>query len=121
MDYLAQGSSQPMLTDLEKRKSPRKPLRQRVTLGTAEHGIFQGKTLDISVGGLSVMIPVSLATRTVCVVRFELMVDGRLVRFIGNGKVAHCSCAGMDGFRVGMQFQVDDPKLLPSLSRFLAM
>jgi hypothetical protein len=121
MDYLAQGSSQPIVTDLEKRKSPRKPLRQRITIGTVEHGILQGQTLDISVGGLSVMSPISMATRTLCVVRFELLVDGRLVRFFGNGKVANCCCAGMDGFRIGMQFQVDDPKLLPSLNRFLAM
>jgi PilZ domain len=121
MDYLAQGSSPPMPIDLEKRRSPRKPMRQRVMIGTVGHGIFQGQTLDISAGGLSVMIPFALATRTVCAVRFELMVDGRLVCFFGNGKVAHCSCAGMEGFRVGMQFQVDDPKLLPSLNKFLAM
>ena len=121
MDYIAQGASPTVANDAEKRRSPRKPMRQRVTIGTAVHGIVQGHSRDISAGGLSVMLPVALATNTLCAVRFELMIDGRLVRFSGTGKVAHCSCSGMDGFRVGMQFQLDDPKLMSPLNRFLSI
>lgn len=121
MDYIAKGLLPALANDAEKRRTPRKPMRQRVTIGTAGHGIVQGQTIDISVGGLSVMLPVALPTSTPCAVRFELMIDGRLVRFAGSGKVIHCSLAGMNGFRVGMKFQVDDPKLSPALARFLSI
>jgi hypothetical protein len=95
-------------------------MRQRITLGTTTHGIVQGHTRDISAGGLSVMIPVGIALNAVCVVHFELMVDGRLVRFSGTGKVIHSSLAGMEGFRVGMKLQLNDAKLLMALERFMA-
>jgi hypothetical protein len=121
MDYFAQGSAPKIASGADKRIAPRKPMRQKIVLGTAEHGIVQGQTRDISASGLSVMSPVALANNTVCAVRFELMVDGRLVRFSGHGKTVHCSLAGMEGFRVGMRLQIDDAKLLMSLDKFISM
>jgi PilZ domain len=121
MDYSAKYYVPQPTTGADQRRSPRKPMRQKISLGTANHGIVQGHTRDISASGLSVMIPVALATNAVCAVRFELMVDGRLIRFSGHGKIVHCSCAGMDGFRVGMQLQLDDPRLLPLLEKFMSV
>jgi len=95
-------------------------MRQRVSLGTPEHGIIQGQTRDVSAGGVSVITPVALRINTVCAVRFDLLVDGRLVRFSGHGKVMHCSLAGMEGFRLGMQLKIDDAKQTAALAMFMS-
>jgi PilZ domain len=121
MDYSAQGSAPVITAAVDNRKSPRKPMRQRITLGTTSHGIVQGHTRDISAGGLSVMIPISLTINAVCVVHFELMVDGRLVHFSGSAKIVHCALSGMDGFRVGMKLHLNDAKLVTALERFISM
>lgn len=120
MDYSAQYYAPPVTTGADQRRSPRKPMRQRISLGTAKHGIVQGQTRDISASGLSVMVPVALANLTVCAVHFDLIVDNRLIRFSGHGKIVHCSCAGMEGFRIGMQLQLD-AQLLTSLEKFMVM
>ena len=120
MDYLAQTSPQALLGGAERRKSPRKTCRRPATVGTAAQGIIRGDTCDISVGGLSVMLPIALAVGTQCAVRFELFIDGVLVRVAGEGCVMNCSCSGLNGFRIGMNFKVPDAKVQTLLSVFAA-
>lgn len=120
MDYYSQATAHYLLTGAEQRKSPRKPLRREVSIGNTCHGIVRGHTLDISKGGLSVMVPMALAINSSCAIRFELFVDGTLLRVAGNGRVVNCSCAGMEGFRVGMKLKVQDPHLQMLLDDFIA-
>lgn len=119
MDYYTQTSPLHLLQNTEQRKRPRKPMRRQVSVGDTYRGIVRGHTLDMSEDGLSVMLPVALAVNSSCAVRFELFVDGNLVRVAGAGKIVHCSCVGMEGFRVGMRFNVQDPHVQPLLSEFL--
>lgn len=119
MDYYTQASPHHLLQDTEQRRSPRKPVRQKVSIGSTGHGIIRGHTIDISVGGLSIMIPMALPLDSLCAVRFDLFVEGSLVRFAGTGQVAHCSCVGMQGFRIGMKFKLQDPNLQSHLNTFL--
>ena len=121
MDYSAQGIAPLLESGADQRRNPRKPLRLKVSLGTARNGIVQGQTRDISQDGLSVIIPVSLANNMVCAVRFEVLVDGQVVRFSGHGKVIHCSLAGMEGFRIGMKLHLDDAKMQASLEKFMSL
>jgi PilZ domain len=120
MDCYPQASPRHLLNTVEQRKSARKKIRRQVIIDIADHGIIRGSTVDISVGGLSVMIPVALAANSRCSVRFELLIDGALVRFAGIGQVANCSCVGMQGFRIGMKFEVKEPKLLSVLTAFVS-
>jgi hypothetical protein len=121
MYYSAQGSAPLPSTGADKRRSPRKAIRQRISLGTAKQGIVQGQTRDVSASGLSAMMPSALPNGALCAVRFDLIVDNKVMRFSGHGKIVHCSCAGMEGFRVGMQLQLDDPKLTNALNKFISM
>jgi hypothetical protein len=119
MDFYTTASSVTVATGAEQRKSPRKPLKRSVSVGTHAQGIVRGHTCDISMGGLSVMIPVALAVDTLCAIRFDLFIDGNLVRISGAGKVAYCSCSGLDGFRIGLRFMPQDAKSQTQLNTFL--
>ncbi len=120
MDHFIQPSDPTPSVEGERRRNPRKSLRQRVTIGTAAHGILQGHTVDFSVGGLSVFLSVPLDVNTHCSVHFNLLICGSTVHMVGAGKVINCTCSGLDGFRVGMKFMLQDAKLQQLLEKFIS-
>lgn len=120
MDYFSPATPNTLLARVDPRKNPRKPLKRSVSVGTTEHGIVRGYAYDISVGGLSVMIPVALAVDSLCAIRFDLFIDGNLVRISGTGTVAYSCCCGVDGFRSGLKFKPQDSTLQSVLEAFVA-
>lgn len=62
------------------------------------------RTLDISLGGVSLMLGEQLRPGQECTVGFEAPVSGKTVRVMGLAKVVYSILSGNDGFRVGLQF-----------------
>lgn len=62
------------------------------------------RTLDLSLGGLSLMLSEQLRVGQECTIGFEAPLDGKMVRVMGQAKVVYSILAGADGFRIGMQF-----------------
>lgn len=121
MDYYTTQASPHAFTssEAERRASPRKRLQCRVTIGLGAGKIVQGYTTEISIGGLGILIPTALSVGELCGIRFDLMVNGEAFKILGTAKVANCSCSGLDGFRVGMQLTVRDPRALQAVTEYL--
>lgn len=105
------------MSERDQRRYPRKMLRQQASIGIPGEAIIQGYTLDISVQGISILLPRALKVGEVCAVRFGILINGQTVRVAGAGKVANCSCAG-EGFRIGMHFKAQDPSIQQALIEF---
>jgi len=120
MDYYTQPLSRTLLNSgADRRSSQRKRLQRRVSLGLTKGAIVQGHTVEISLGGLGVMIPTALAIGEVCAVRFDMLINGESVRIAGIGKVVNCSCSGLDGFRIGMKFTARDPHISQAIDEYV--
>lgn len=98
-----------MVDPKETRETPRKVLRcaARVALNGAKP--ISGRSMDISIGGASIMVPEALPLNASCLVGLEPSINGKLVRLVLKARVAYCSCIGTEGFRIGFQFlQLDE-------------
>lgn len=94
------------LPDMDRRRTPRKKLVRRVTLALPSGETLKGMTVDISQGGLSVLVDKAIPLDQSCVVRFDMYFNGRSMSVTGAGKVRNCSLSGLDGFRIGMIFAI---------------
>jgi len=63
-----------------------------------------GRTVDISLGGVCLLVPEQLPVGQTCHVGFEAPLNGKLVRVIATAKIAYSILSGTDGFRTGVQF-----------------
>ncbi|WP_151636570.1 PilZ domain-containing protein [Noviherbaspirillum aerium] len=88
----------------EPRSFPRKVMRCQAIVVVPGGNPVRCRTLDISLGGLSLMLSEQLRVGQECTIGFEAPLDGKMVRVMGQGKVVYSILAGADGFRVGMQF-----------------
>jgi c-di-GMP-binding flagellar brake protein YcgR len=90
------------------RSFPRKILRCAVIVAVPGAAPMRGRVLDISLGGISVIVPEQLRAGLGCGVDFEAPLNGKPVRVTATVKVIY-SILGADGFRVGLEFQNLDP------------
>ena len=88
----------------ERRTSPRKALRRRISLDFLEGRKLNGQTVDISSGGLRITIDRSLPVPQECAFEFTAIFDGKMQTLAGRGRILSCVCTGMHGFSIGMQF-----------------
>ena len=88
----------------EPRSFPRKILRCPALVVLPGASPKRARTLDISLGGLSLMIGEQLRPGQECTVGFEAPLNGKTVRVMGSAKVVYSILSGNDGFRVGLQF-----------------
>lgn len=86
------------------RIAPRKVLRCRAKV-MLDRGRppMMGKTVDISVSGICIMLEGSLATGESCVISFEAPVKGTMRKVMASAKAVYSICSG-DSFRTGFQF-----------------
>jgi hypothetical protein len=87
-----------------RRVTPRKPLRARAQVAAPGAPVQSALTVDVSVSGVSLMLPEQLATGAACQIRFEIPVGGKTHVVQGSAKVVYCVCVGQKGFRAGFQF-----------------
>lgn len=120
MNYYAQSSAHQVMAHRERRSSSRKPLKRRVNIGACGT-VINGLTLDISDGGLSVVVDRRLNTGSSCELYFNIAVDGVTRQVSGSGTISHCVCAGLDGFRIGLEFIPADETSRQTVLDYLAV
>ncbi|WP_409032648.1 PilZ domain-containing protein [Janthinobacterium sp. CG_23.3] len=100
------------------RQTARKILRCKALVRMENGKIVTGRTLDISVGGLCLVLENSLPEKLLCEVRLEFFLDGKCTRIQSKTRVVSCICTNHT-YRVGLQFLVIDPKQVDIISRIL--
>lgn len=93
----------------EARSYPRKLMRCQARVALKGMAPLRAKTIDISLGGVSLLVPEQLPTGQVCDVGFEAPHNGKMVRVIGTARVIYCVLTGTDGYRLGLQYIQLDP------------
>ena len=66
--------------------------------------IMHGRLVDVSLGGVSMMLPEQLRAGQQYNVAFDPSINGKVRRIVAKAKVVYCILSGSDGFRVGFQF-----------------
>ena len=64
---------------------------------------MHARTVDISLGGICMLVPEQLPVGQSCHVGFEAPLNGKSVRVIAMAKIVY-SILSTDGFRTGVQF-----------------
>ncbi len=64
----------------------------------------RGRTVDISLGGLCLIVSEQLPVGRTCYVGFEAPLNGKAVRITATAKIVYSILSGTDGFRTGVQF-----------------
>ena len=109
-----------MAVQNDSRAGARKILRCPARLTLAEGIALRGRTFDVSMGGLSIMLDNPLPLGTRCTVDFEAMIGGKTVKIHVAAKVIHCALSGTDGFRVGFQLERNDEAAARAMRQLLA-
>lgn len=77
-----------------------------------------GRTTDIGANGVSVTVPQPIPGGQAVQLRFDLLVEGKVVPVNTRCKTLYCILSGGD-FKVGLQFSALEPAVTTALSRFL--
>ena len=104
----------------DKRSTPRSTFRRTGLVITEQGYTLSIKTVDISAGGLCILVSDPLQPGANCMVKFELPLADTLYRFGAMARITHCTCAGLDGFRAGLQFTEISDQDLQRLQQLLA-
>lgn len=81
------------------RSTLRKVLRTPIAVELPSGAMLYGRTIDVGVGGASLLLPQPLPLASQCTVRLTVFVSLTL-----QAKVIHCTLSGVDGFKVGLMF-----------------
>ena len=81
-----------------------KSIRSRARVKIDPRVILEAEVMRVAARGVSFVLPRKVAEQQDCAVDMQLLVEGSMRRLRAAGRVVSCSCAGMDGFRVAMQF-----------------
>lgn len=108
-----------MTVQNDARAMARKMLRcaARVVFGDATS--IKGKTVDISMSGVSVMLDEPVTVGRPCTVMLEPSVNGKPVKVSVQAKAVYCTCVGTSGFRVGLQFGPQDSAMAKLIRQLL--
>lgn len=94
---------------VDRRKQARSSVRLRATVLLPDDQLLYAHTIDLSVGGACLSVPVQLLVDDECRLGLELEAVGTKHNVLLISRVCYCSPQG-DGFRVGVQFLQVDPK-----------
>ena len=93
----------------DSRSSTRKLLRCQALITLPGGVSLKGRTVDIALGGVCLIVPNQLPSSQACRLTLDLALNGRAVHFNAEAKVVYSILSGTDGFRTGVQFrQMDD-------------
>jgi len=92
----------------ETRNFARKVVRVPVRIALPGGAVLKARTVDISLGGICVLVGEQLPVGQAGRVDFESTVNGQLRRVTAEAKVIYSILRGTEGFRTGLQFvQID--------------
>src|SRR5689334_5090895 len=86
----------------DNRSFPRKPLRAPAQVRLQTGAILRGRTIDIALAGVSLLIEQQLPAGATCAFMFETQINGAPRRVVANAKVAYSILSGTEGFRIGL-------------------
>ncbi len=110
-----------MASEKEKRRAARYSLRWRIHFASNGHSL-SGKTIDVSVSGVSFLSETAVSPSTNAQIRLFLPpsdIVPKGYRLSASAKVVYCILQGKAGFRVGMEFTAMDRKDSDLLSKCL--
>jgi c-di-GMP-binding flagellar brake protein YcgR len=87
----------------ETRSFPRKILRAPARVALPGRPPLRAKTVDISLGGVSVIVADQFPIGQICSVAFEAPVNDNIVRVTATTRVIYSILTGTEGFRTGLQ------------------
>ena len=102
----------------EQRQSPRKVLKTRAMLAVEGGAPVLGRTSDVSAHGVSLNLPNPVPVGQGAQLRFDLLVDGKVVPIQTRVKITHCILSHGE-FKAGFQFLNLDLGAMTALARFL--
>jgi len=108
-----------MAEQKDARTAARKVLRCPARLMLGDAAAIKGRTIDISMTGVSIMLDEPIAVGRPCTLVFDPPVNGKLVKISIPGKAIYCTCVGTSGFRVGMQFAPQDAAMAKLIRQLL--
>ncbi|HXA46279.1 MAG TPA: PilZ domain-containing protein [Burkholderiaceae bacterium] len=98
------------LNPKEQRTEERKTLRCAATITSAKTAPLLGRTVDISLHGVSIMLPKPMNVGEQFTVSFDTMTGNKIHAVKASARVTYCICVGTSGFRSGFQFAQLDEK-----------
>lgn len=88
----------------ETRSYPRKIVRCTAMVALPDSPILRGRTIDVSLGGVSMMLTEQLRVGLQCNIALDPQINGKVRRIVAKAKVVYSVLSGSDGFRIGFQF-----------------
>jgi len=104
----------------ETRVYPRKAMRCQARIALSNAASMKCRTVDVSLGGVSVMVPEQLSIGSTCAISFECLHNGKTLQVTAAARVVYSALSGQDGYRVGMQFLRMDPASQAVLAELMA-
>jgi Tfp pilus assembly protein PilZ len=96
-------------TDSQARAEIRRPLRKRAQLSIERQILLDAQTVDISHGGVCIMLDRPVPIGQNCSVTVDVFFKDQQRKINLEGKVVYCMLKGMDGYRTGIRLmQLDD-------------
>lgn len=93
-----------LITALEQRKAARKILLGRAVFASPELTVSTALTIDLSTGGLSLILPKALVEQPNCAISFDVPLQYQPQRVLVSGRVISCQRKAPQSYRVGVQF-----------------
>lgn len=78
-----------------------------------------GKAIQVSATGISLVLPRSMREGEIGLVRVNAFINGKPMRLQARGSVVCCACVGMDGFRISLRFKDLDEDAANALEALL--
>jgi len=108
-----------MATSKEARVEPRKILRCSARVVLSNGMQVKGRTIDISMSGISIMLYEPIQALQVCTVIFDAPAGSKVLNVNVPAKAVYCTCVGTDGFRVGFQFDLRNDTVAKTIRQLL--
>jgi hypothetical protein len=108
-----------MATGKDARVEPRKILRCSAKVVLANGTQVKGRTIDVSMSGISIMLYEPIAAAQTCTILFEAPAGSKVLSINVPGKAVYCTCVGTDGFRVGFQFDLRNDVVAKTIRQLL--
>jgi hypothetical protein len=106
-------------TNTQTRSEVRKPLKKRAQLSLARQAPIEAQTIDISLGGISLIASCPVPIGQACSVTFDVFFKDQSTKINLEGKVVYCLLKGMEGFRTGIRITQLDPEVVVYLHSVL--
>ncbi len=95
---------------MDVQRPTRYPIRGRAQVALPNKVILPGHTLDISIGGVCIVLDDQIPVNVSYPIRFEVPVNGKVEVITTTARSVYGVFASQGGFRVGFQFNDADPK-----------